>query len=724
MSTYPPSSDDLASVAAAAAATAAALLVPDTAYVELFPDLMNDAAVCANVAAAAAAAAVGAANNATSLVATTTTTFTPSVHSQTITTQSGKAFVVGSDLRLSSAANPTTNWADGIVTGYTGTSLTLSILAIGTVPLSASDWNIALSGGVGPTGSTGSTGPDGKAGFKYVFNTATSGDPASGKFRFNNATFASATVVAFSETDGNSNALTNLFDAIDNGTGTNKVLFLAEKSDGSAFFSFYATSARTDQGAYEEFSITPVSTSGSISNADTFYVLMIPLEKGDAGAAGTTGTTGTTGSAGGGISIPYTFSTTTTNSDPGNGTLRLDNATQSSAVAIRADLLDSNGATWTTVLDALDDSTNTIKGQVRLFKTSDPTKFLEGNVTAVDSSSGYRNITVAITASSSSTPFANADAITLTYTRAGDKGSDGAGAGDTVGPSSATDNALARFDTTTGKLLQNSTVSLGDSGPLAPVTTDTVSLGSTTLMWSDLFLASGGVVNWNNGDVTITHSSNQLAFAGASTSYSFDANIVPASSDGAALGTSSLMFSDAFFASGAVINFNNGDVSITHSTGALSFGTSVAVTFGTIELGAASDTTISRSAAGVIAVEGVVIPSISSTSTLTNKRNTFRRGTTASSATPSINTDNYDIFSITALAANITSMTSGLSGTPVHGDGLLIEITGTATRTISWGSSFEASTIALPTTTSSTAMLSVALVWNSTTSKWRCVGVA
>ena len=39
----------------------------------------------------------------------------------------------------------------------------------------------------------------------------------------------------------------------------------------------------------------------------------------------------------------------------------------------------------------------------------------------------------------------------------------------------------------------------------------------------------------------------------------------------------------------------------------------------TIELGHASDTTLSRSAAGVLAVEGVVIPSISSTNTLTNK---------------------------------------------------------------------------------------------------------
>lgn len=113
-----------------------------------------------------------------------------------------------------------------------------------------------------------------------------------------------------------------------------------------------------------------------------------------------------------------------------------------------------------------------------------------------------------------------------------------------------------------------------------------------------------------------------------------------------------------------------------------------------------------------------------STDTLTNKRVTPRRGTTASSATPAINSDSFDVFSITALAANITSMTSSLSGTPTHGQGLLIEITGTAARTIAWGTSFEASTIALPVTTVTTNMISIAFIWNSTTSKWRVVGVA
>jgi hypothetical protein len=47
--------------------------------------------------------------------------------------------------------------------------------------------------------------------------------------------------------------------------------------------------------------------------------------------------------------------------------------------------------------------------------------------------------------------------------------------GDVVGPSSATDNAIARFDTTTGKLLQNSVVLVGDTGVVTGVTELTAS---------------------------------------------------------------------------------------------------------------------------------------------------------------------------------------------------------------------------------------------------------
>lgn len=153
-------------------------------------------------------------------------------------------------------------------------------------------------------------------------------------------------------------------------------------------------------------------------------------------------------------------------------------------------------------------------------------------------------------------------------------------------------------------------------------------------------------------------------------------------------------------------------------------GTTGATTTGTIELGHASDTTLSRSSAGVLAVEGVVIPSISSTNTLTNKRITKRVGTTTSSATPTINTDNVDYYSLTAQTVDITSFTTNLSGTPTDNQTLWISITGTAARAITWGSSFEASTVALPTTTVSTNRLDVGFVWNAATSKWRCVASA
>lgn len=57
-------------------------------------------------------------------------------------------------------------------------------------------------------------------------------------------------------------------------------------------------------------------------------------------------------------------------------------------------------------------------------------------------------------------------------------------------------------------------LSLTSAGSLSPTTSDALALGTTSLMWSDLFLASGGVINWNNGDVTLTHSADALTLGG------------------------------------------------------------------------------------------------------------------------------------------------------------------------------------------------------------------
>lgn len=51
------------------------------------------------------------------------------------------------------------------------------------------------------------------------------------------------------------------------------------------------------------------------------------------------------------------------------------------------------------------------------------------------------------------------------------------GAGDVVGPASSTDNAIARFDSTTGKLIQNSAVTIDDAGNI--ISPDSVQFSGT-----------------------------------------------------------------------------------------------------------------------------------------------------------------------------------------------------------------------------------------------------
>src|SRR3990167_4916281 len=45
-------------------------------------------------------------------------------------------------------------------------------------------------------------------------------------------------------------------------------------------------------------------------------------------------------------------------------------------------------------------------------------------------------------------------------------------------------------------------------GAISPSANDGAALGSATVSWADLFLASGGIINFANGDVTITHATD------------------------------------------------------------------------------------------------------------------------------------------------------------------------------------------------------------------------
>ena len=84
----------------------------------------------------------------------------------------------------------------------------------------------------------------------------------------------------------------------------------------------------------------------------------------------------------------------------------------------------------------------------------------------------------------------------------------GGGAGDVVGPASATDNAIARFDTTTGKLIQNSVITIADStGNMAGVgtlNTHTIPGGTDTFEMLGAAQTVTGVKTYGDGILKAT----------------------------------------------------------------------------------------------------------------------------------------------------------------------------------------------------------------------------
>ena len=79
-------------------------------------------------------------------------------------------------------------------------------------------------------------------------------------------------------------------------------------------------------------------------------------------------------------------------------------------------------------------------------------------------------------------------------------------------------------------------------------------------------------------------------------------------------------------------------LTISRDSAALSIGTSGALTCGSIELGAATDTTIARVSAGLISVEGDTVALLTATQTLTNKTLTSPTLTTPALGTPASGT--------------------------------------------------------------------------------------
>lgn len=224
--------------------------------------------------------------------------------------------------------------------------------------------------------------------------------------------------------------------------------------------------------------------------------------------AGATGLEWATPAAGlttpGGDGFRFTYSTTTTDADPGAGTFRANNATLSSATQLYVDLAEFGATDITAWLDSLDDSVGTIKGRIRLASMADPTKWIVYNLTAWTTATGYRKLTVAYVAGPGGLPTTAGD-IFLSFDGHPNVAADGSTIVNTAGtfgvPNDGITYAKIQNVSSTDRLLGRDTAAAGDIEEL------TVGGGVE-------FTGAGGIQRSAlTGDVTAAAGSNTTAIA-------------------------------------------------------------------------------------------------------------------------------------------------------------------------------------------------------------------
>lgn len=247
-----------------------------------------------------------------------------------------------------------------------------------------------------------------------------------------------------------------------------------------------------------------------------------------------------------------------------------------------------------------------------------------------------------------------------------------------LGPKS---NASLTFNSNTGALAATTF-----NGLTVTSTTGTFTLtNAKTLAVTNTLTLSGTdstVMTFPTTSATIARTDAGNTFTGVSTgsawvltSPTITTKLNPTTDDGAPLGDTTHNWSDLFLASGAVINYANGNVVLTHTSGIL--------TMGTGEL---------RIASANVGTNADSVPSLSSTSTLTNKTlttpviNGLPTGTGVASAATASTLASRDAnalltalamiqgFTTTATAAATTTMT--IASNPLQA------WTGSSTQTI------------------------------------------
>jgi hypothetical protein len=273
-----------------------------------------------------------------SYAATSTSSLAIGTGSKAFTTQAGLAYGVGSRARAASNADPT-KWMEGPVTGYSGTTLTIGVDLTSGHADTLADWSISLAGQRGITGAS------------YAATSTTSRNLGTGSMSFTVQANLAIVVGSRMRAASNANPTTKWMEGVVtaySGTSLTVLFDLFAGSGAVSDWNFSITGERGTQGI-----------------------------QGDVGAQGDQGATGATGPNTG---LDYAYDPDPTDSDPGSGDIRLNNATWGLSSYAFISKTGRNGEEVGDVISALCGSNSAHRAHVRLFPLSNRAVYLEAEV--------------------------------------------------------------------------------------------------------------------------------------------------------------------------------------------------------------------------------------------------------------------------------------------------------------------------------------------------------
>ena len=320
-----------------------------------------------------------------------------------------------------------------------------------------------------------------------------------------------------------------------------------------------------------------------------------------------------------------------------------------------------NGTTNVTLVTAPAASTRRIVKSIALYNAD--TAAVTVNIQYFDGTNArtIANVTLAV-----------GDTWTLegTFNSSGEMKTTGGGSGDVVGPASATDNAVVRFDGTTGKLVQNSAVTVAD-------TTGDITGGKY----------NGLTVTTTTGTLTITNgktlaASNTLTLAGTdSTTMTF-----PSTSASIARTDAGQTFTGTqTFSSPIAVGSGGTGLSATPTNGQIDIGNGTGFTRTTLTAGSGISITNGAGSISIAATGGGGTPGGSTTQVQYNNAGAFggitnatTDGTTLSMTSPKIitainDTNANELIKLTSTASAVNEITVANAAT---GNNPVISATG------------------------------------------------